>query len=100
MEKQKYTRSDCILLLQNKSSEIASLGEDRFPKRGDFTSEEVEAVKAHLGPWPRALEAAGLKKPREDDRKELNREKRIRSKRRRREALKESRKTASTDENG
>ena len=41
------------------------------------------AIKAFLGPWPRALEAAGIKPPRDDDRIEKNREKRIRAKRHR-----------------
>ncbi|MBQ3848040.1 MAG: hypothetical protein II748_04225, partial [Clostridia bacterium] len=39
------------------------------------------AVKAFLGPWPRALEKAGLKEPRDDDRKLKTVEKRIRAKR-------------------
>ena len=29
--------------------------------RADFSNEEIIAVKAFLGPWPRALEAAGLR---------------------------------------
>jgi hypothetical protein len=50
------------------------------------------AIKAFLGPWPRALEKAGVKPPREDDRVLKNKEKRIRAKRRRIEALKTIRK--------
>ena len=59
--------------------------ENRFPKRSDFSEEEVAYIKAFLGPWPRALEAAGVKAPREDNRKQKNLEKRIRAKRNRRE---------------
>ena len=85
----KYTKEDCIALLQKMQD---SLSEDRYPKRADFSEEEVEAIKAHLGPWPRALEAAGLKPPREDDRPERNRQRRIRAKRARTEAKKEAEK--------
>ena len=84
-----YTKEDCIALLQKMQD---SLSEDRYPKRADFSEEEVEAIKAHLGPWPRALEAAGLKPPREDDRPERNRQRRIRAKRARTEAKKEAEK--------
>ena len=84
MEKE-YTRELCIALLQSKSEELKSLGETRFPKRSDFSEKEVVAIKAYLGPWPRALETAGLKAARSTDRLEKNREKRIRAKRARRE---------------
>lgn len=39
-----------------KSEEIG-----RLPKKSDFDAVEVSRIKAFLGPWPRALEAAGLK---------------------------------------
>ncbi|MCR5824764.1 MAG: hypothetical protein K6G60_10075 [Lachnospiraceae bacterium] len=77
-----------VQLLIEKRKELREAGEDRLPKRSDFEDEEVCAIKAFLGPWPRALEAAGLKEVRNDDRKKLNAEKRIRSKRRRTEAKK------------
>lgn len=86
MEKEKYTKADTILLLQDKARLLSSHGETRYPRRGDFSEREVEAIKSHLGPWPRALEAAGLKTPRPFDRIERNREKRRAAKRRRREA--------------
>ena len=86
---EKFTKESCIALLQRMQESII---EDRYPKRADFSEEEVEAIKAHLGPWPRALEAAGLKPPREDDRLERNREKRIRAKRARTAAKKEAEK--------
>lgn len=59
------TREDCIALLQEKYALLCAQGCERYPQRSDFTNEEVVAVKAHLGPWPRALEAAGIKPPRE-----------------------------------
>ena len=54
-------RQVCIALLCRKQSELIEAGEARYPRRSDFTEAEVVAIKAHLGPWPRALEAAGLK---------------------------------------
>ena len=62
----KYTKSDCIALLCAKMQEISSNGENRYPKRSDFSSEEVNAIKAFLGAWGRALESAGIKPPREN----------------------------------
>lgn len=47
-----------ILMLKNKAEEL-----QRTPKRSDFGGEEVCFIKQKLGPWPRALEAAGLKEP-------------------------------------
>jgi len=82
LEHKKYTRGDCIALLQKKQSELHAGGLTRFPQRSDFTDYEVMSIKAFLGPWPRALEAAGLKEPRGDDRLEKNREKRARAKKR------------------
>lgn len=40
----------------------AALG--RLPKKEDFDEATRSRIKAYLGPWPRALEAAGLKEPR------------------------------------
>lgn len=62
MEKRKYTREDAIRLLQSKRRQLLERGEDRLPKRSDFTEAEVVAIKAFLGPWPRALEVASLEK--------------------------------------
>ena len=33
----------------------------RLPRKEDFDVVTLSRVKAFLGPWPRALEAAGLK---------------------------------------
>lgn len=35
----------------------------RLPKKEDFDDATRSRIKAFLGPWPRALESAGLKKP-------------------------------------
>ena len=35
----------------------------RLPKKDDFDVVTLSRIKAFLGPWPRALEAAGLKSP-------------------------------------
>ena len=80
MAEKKLTKEDSIVLLQEKYEWLRSQGLDRYPQRSDFEDREVVAIKAFLGPWPRALEAAGIKPPREDDRAQRNKEKRIRAK--------------------
>ncbi len=65
------TREDCIALLQAKAASLRAQGCERYPQRSDFTREEVVAVKARLGPWPRALEAAGIKPIKEKGDKSL-----------------------------
>ena len=89
MSDKRYQKEDCIILLKNKYQELQSNGLSRYPKRSDFEDREVVAIKAFLGPWPRALESAGIKPPRDDNRLERNREKRARAKRARLKALKE-----------
>lgn len=61
MAERKYTREDCIALLTDKYKELQKKGLTRYPQRSDFEQNEVVAIKAFLGPWPRALEAAGVK---------------------------------------
>ena len=80
----KYTKHSVQVLLRNKYDALYTAGENRYPRRSDFSDAEVCAIKAFLGPWPRALESAGIKPPRNDDRLARNREKRIRAKRNRR----------------
>ena len=75
-EKEKY----CIALLRDKYAALQAAGEDRYPRRSDFSVEEVVAVKACFGPWPRALEAAGVK-PVNEEKQEAKRRKRIAKKR-------------------
>lgn len=43
-------------LLRQKAAELG-----RLPKKDDFDEPTRSRIKAFLGPWPRALEAAGLK---------------------------------------
>ena len=46
-------------LLRQKFNELG-----RLPRKDDFDEPTRSRIKAFLGPWPRALEAAGLKEPR------------------------------------
>ena len=43
-------------LLRQKYKELG-----RLPQKEDFDDSTRSRIKAFLGPWPRALEAAGLK---------------------------------------
>jgi len=43
-------------LLVKKQNELG-----RTPRKDDFDETTRSRIKAYLGPWPRALEAAGLK---------------------------------------
>lgn len=45
-----------VLLLCQKAKEVG-----RLPKKDDFDEATRSRIKSFLGPWPRALEAAGLK---------------------------------------
>ena len=60
MADEKLTREDCLALLRGTRERLLREGIDRYPKRADYTDAEVVAIKAFLGPWPRALEAAGI----------------------------------------
>lgn len=44
---------------------------NRPPHKDDFDEATRARIKAFLGPWPRALEAAGLKAPRPPPAKHL-----------------------------
>ena len=90
MENKKLNKEDCIVILKSKYDELLSEGLTRYPQRSDFSDAEVVAIKSFLGPWPRALEAAGIKEARSDDRAEKNKEKRIRAKRAKIAAMKEN----------
>ena len=101
MSNEKYSKEICIGLLKDKQTSLSAEGETRYPERRDFSDEEVIAVKAFLGPWPRALEAASLKPARNGDRAALNKEKRIRAKRKRteiRKSLEKSKKATESNE--
>ncbi len=46
-----------IKCLREKKQELGHI-----PRMKDFGEADRSRIKAYLGPWPRALEAAGLKK--------------------------------------
>lgn len=78
----KLTREDCIVLLKEKSSELNGM-----LKKSDFSVEQVAMIKSYFGPWPRALEAAGIKEvtAKRIETLEIRKQKYIRSKIRKRE---------------
>ena len=91
----KYSKELCVSMLRSKFDEAGE-----YPKKSDFTQEEVMAIKSFLGPWPRALEAAGIKEPRDGMRVLRNTEKRVRAKRKLNEARKaEKRKEKENEKN-
>ena len=49
-------------LLRQKYAELG-----RMPTKKDFDNATCARIKAYLGPWPRALESAGLKEPHQKD---------------------------------
>lgn len=91
----RLTKEDCILLLWNKQKQV-----NRYPRKSDFSEEEVAMIKSFFGPWPRALEAAGIKEPREDDKKAKRQQKRIAAKRARNKKRKELKKMNVAEKKG
>ena len=59
--KEKLTKEDCLRLLREQQEKLQASNQNRYPQRTDFSEREIVAIKAFLGPWPRALEAAGIK---------------------------------------
>ena len=57
-------------LLCEKAEELG-----RLPKKDDFDEITRSRLKAFLGPWPRALEAAGLKEVKDTPKKSKKRKK-------------------------
>ena len=53
-------KSWAVELLREKHKEL-----DRLPHKDDFDEVTRSRIKAFLGPWPRALEMAGLKEAKE-----------------------------------
>lgn len=82
MKENSDKESTAIRLLQEK---VAALG--RLPKQQDFEAALVSRIKSSLGPWPRALEKAGLKPVSQTY---LNRKARQREKRRKNRGKKEA----------
>jgi len=72
MENQDKTQL-AVNMLKQKYNELG-----RFPKKEDFGSQDVCFIKQKLGPWPRALEKAGIKTPPEISSAEKNKLKRKR----------------------
>ena len=70
------SRNWCIELLVNRYKETGIR-----PKKSDYSEEEVACIKSYFGPWPRALEAAGIKEPKPVTKKQRREEKRILQKR-------------------
>lgn len=57
---QEQKRAWAVELLRLKYNEL-----ERIPKKDDFDESTRSRIKAFLGPWPRALEAAGIKIPKD-----------------------------------
>lgn len=72
------TKEDYLTLLR-----AVAAKEKRLPKKSDFSVEDVNRIKGFFGPWPWALEAAGLKESKQEQRRQKNYEKRQRSRTRR-----------------
>ena len=64
-------------LLRQKSEELG-----RLPHKDDFDEPTRSRIKAFLGPWPRALESAGLKEAKELPEKANKRKKSTKTKNR------------------
>ena len=85
----------CIEILQRKYKETGV-----YPKKADFTVQEMATIKSYFGPWPRALEAAGIKEPKETDKTERRQRKRIEAKRARNARRKELKKLQVAEKKG
>ncbi|MDD6276789.1 MAG: hypothetical protein PUB20_08230 [Clostridia bacterium] len=76
---EKTTREEYLEMLRNVAER-----EKRLPKKSDFSVDDVNRIKGFFGPWPWALEEAGLKESHREERRQRNYEKRQRAKERRR----------------
>ena len=63
----KKTKEEYIGLLRDVAER-----EGRLPRKSDFSEEDVNRIKGMFGPWPWALEAAGLKESKQEARKAKN----------------------------
>lgn len=90
-----FTKEYCIELLQRKFKETGE-----YPKKADFTVQEMSAIKSFFGPWPRALEAAGVKAPKENTKADRRRQKRIETKRAKNAQRKELKKNQVAEKKG
>lgn len=71
-----FTKEYCIELLQRRYKETGI-----YPRKADFSVAEMSAIKSYFGPWPRALEAAGIKEAKENTKADRRKQKRIETKR-------------------
>lgn len=80
----KLTKEDCINIIHVKFQEL-----NRYPKKSDCSEHEVAMIKSYFGPWPRALECAGIKDISEKRQQHLEKikQKKIRAKVRKREYI-------------
>ena len=85
------TKEECIVLLQKKYEELKAQGRSDYPKRADFSEKEVIVIKSYFGPWPRALEAAGIK-PVNEELLEKKKQKKIARKRKKTQRKSEAKK--------
>ena len=81
-----------VELLQNKCKKLG-----RLPKKDDFDVVTLSRIKAFLGPWPRALEAAGLKEVTKIPNKPKSRRKALNAKVSRQRALRKLEKKRTED---
>lgn len=65
------TKQYYLDLLRKKAEETG-----RLPRKSDFSAQDVNKIKGLFGPWPWALEQAGLKESKQEERLRKNREKR------------------------
>lgn len=77
---EKTTKEEYLSLLRAVAEK-----EKRLPKKSDFSELDVNRIKSFFGPWPWALEEAGLKESKKEARLQRNREKRRRAKERKKE---------------
>ena len=77
MAENDLTKENCMEMLRDAYKQL-----ERYPKKSDFTVEEVAAVKSYFGPWPRALEACGILPDRSVEREAAKLQKRIAAKKR------------------
>lgn len=89
------SRQYCIEILQRKYKETG-----RYPKKADFSVRDMAAIKSYFGPWPRALEAAGIKEPKENTKAEKRQRKRIEAKRAKNARRKELKKQQVAEKKG
>lgn len=73
------TKERCLELIRQKHARLCLEENPRLPKKSDFSDNEIMMIKSFFGPFPRALEAAGVKAPRNGI-EQKRRQKRIRAK--------------------